>query len=44
MINRLSGLAFSGMEPIHKGWSKDKKYCVTDEKGTRYEKARVVVV
>ena len=23
-------------EPIHKGWSSDKKYCVADETGTRY--------
>ncbi|MCR5262670.1 MAG: phosphotransferase, partial [Clostridiales bacterium] len=23
-------------EPILKGWSDDKKYCVTDEKGTRF--------
>lgn len=23
-------------EPINKGWSADKKYCVTDENGTRY--------
>ena len=23
-------------EPINTGWSKDKKYCVTDENGTRY--------
>lgn len=23
-------------EPINKGWSSDKKYCVTDENGTRY--------
>ena len=23
-------------EPINKGWSSDKKYCITDEKGTRY--------
>ncbi len=23
-------------EPINKGWSNDKKYCVTDENGTRY--------
>lgn len=23
-------------EPINKGWSDDKKYCVTDDKGTRY--------
>ena len=22
--------------PINKGWSSDKKYCVTDENGTRY--------
>ena len=21
---------------IHKGWSDDKKYCVTDRNGTRY--------
>ena len=23
-------------EPISKGWSSDKKYCVIDENGTRY--------
>ena len=23
-------------EPINKGWSSDKKYCVTDESGTKY--------
>lgn len=23
-------------EPINKGWSSDKKYCITDETGTRY--------
>ena len=23
-------------EPINKGWSSDKKYCVADENGTRY--------
>lgn len=23
-------------EPINKGWSCDKKYCVTDAKGTKY--------
>lgn len=23
-------------EPINKGWSSDKKYCVTDKNGTRY--------
>lgn len=27
---------FVTKEPIHKGWSSDKKYCVTDENGTRY--------
>jgi aminoglycoside phosphotransferase (APT) family kinase protein len=27
---------FVSKEPIHKGWSSDKKYCVTDETGTKY--------
>lgn len=27
---------FVTKEPIDKGWSKDKKYCITDENGTRY--------
>ena len=27
---------FVTKEPINKGWSSDKKYCVTDESGTRY--------
>ncbi len=27
---------FVTKEPIHKGWSNDRKYCVTDEQGTRY--------
>lgn len=27
---------FITKEPIHKGWSGDKKYCVTDENGTKY--------
>ena len=27
---------FATKEPINKGWSSDKKYCVTDENGTRY--------
>lgn len=27
---------FKSKEPINRGWSQDKKYCVTDEKGTRY--------
>lgn len=26
---------FVTKEPINKGWSSDKKYCVTDENGTR---------
>ncbi len=29
-------MEFVKKEPIDKGWSKDKKYCVTDENGTRY--------
>ena len=27
---------FSTKYPINKGWSSDKKYCVTDKNGTRY--------
>ena len=27
---------FVTKKPINKGWSSDKKYCVTDENGTRY--------
>ena len=27
---------FISKEPINRGWSKDKKYCVTDENGIRY--------
>jgi serine/threonine-protein kinase len=27
---------FATREPINKGWSCDKKYCATDENGTRY--------
>ncbi len=27
---------FVTKEPINKGWSSDKKYCVTDKNGTRY--------
>ena len=27
---------FVTKEPINKGWSSDKKYCVIDENGTRY--------
>lgn len=29
-------LHFVSKEPILKGWSSDKKYCVTDIDGTRY--------
>ncbi len=29
-------MKFVTKEPINKGWSKDKKYCVTDENRTRY--------
>ena len=32
----MSKINFITKEPINKGWSGDKKYCVTDEKGTRY--------
>ena len=27
---------FVSKEQINKGWSSDKKYCVTDENGTQY--------
>ena len=27
---------FITKEPINKGWSDDKKYCVTDKNGTQY--------
>ncbi|MCH5183601.1 MAG: phosphotransferase family protein [Oscillospiraceae bacterium] len=29
-------MEFVSKEPIHKGWSSDKKYCVTEENGKRY--------
>ncbi len=29
-------MKFVTKEPINKGWSKDKKYCVTDENGLKY--------
>ena len=29
-------MRFVTKEPINKGWSSDKRYCVTDENGTRY--------
>ena len=29
-------MVFVKKEPINKGWSVDKKYCVTDEKGNKY--------
>lgn len=32
----LSGYQFQSKEPINKGWSCDRKYCVTDVDGTRY--------
>ncbi len=31
-----TGFDFIKTEPIAKGWSEDKKYCVTQEDGTRY--------
>src|SRR5699024_4513509 len=33
---RREDMNFVTKEPINKGWSIDKKYCVTDENGTRY--------
>lgn len=32
----MSKMEFLSKVPIHKGWSQDKKYCVTDEQGMRY--------
>lgn len=32
----MSDMKFATKEPINKGWSSDKKYCVTDDNGTRY--------
>ncbi len=32
----MSEFNFVAKERINKGWSSDKKYCVTDENGTRY--------
>ncbi|MCH5278243.1 MAG: phosphotransferase [Christensenellaceae bacterium] len=32
----MSELSFTKKEPINKGWSKDKKYCVTDGTGVKY--------
>lgn len=36
MNKRMTKLKFVSKERINKGWSSDKKYCVTDENGTRY--------
>ena len=35
-IDILNNERFTNIAPITKGWSKDKKYCVTDKSGTRY--------
>ena len=32
----MSKMKFLSKVPIHKGWSQDKKYCVTDKQGMRY--------
>ena len=32
----MSKMEFLSKVPVQKGWSQDKKYCVTDEQGTRY--------
>ena len=29
-------MLFRTMEPIHRGWSEDRKFCVTDESGKKY--------
>ena len=36
MIDILGGDRFISAEPIEKGWSEDKKYCVTDTDGKKY--------
>ena len=36
MLNILDSNRFTKITLIDKGWSGDKKYCVTDETGTRY--------
>ena len=36
MIDILGGERFISATPITKGWSEDKKYCVTDKSGARY--------
>ncbi|MDR2648081.1 MAG: phosphotransferase [Oscillospiraceae bacterium] len=36
MTDILGGERFVNVEPIDKGWSEDKKYCVTDTSGTKY--------
>ncbi len=32
----MMGIHFITKQPVNKGWSSDKKYCVTDENGERY--------
>lgn len=32
----MSQIKYITKEPLSKGWSKDKKYCITDESGKRY--------
>ena len=36
MIDILGGGRFVSVEPIEKGWSEDKKYCVTNADGEKY--------
>ena len=36
MVDILGGERFVTAEPITKGWSEDKKYCVTDKTGAKY--------
>ena len=34
--DRMNEFDFINFEPITKGWSEDKKYCVTKADGTKY--------
>lgn len=36
IIGDMSRLTYISKEPIDKGWSGDKKYCITDKSGTQY--------
>lgn len=36
IIGDMSRITYISKEPIDKGWSGDKKYCITDKSGTQY--------